>query len=168
MNPDNNLAVFHNLAADLNDRLNQISGRIRAYNEMTFLSAGLTYASDFSEASRPSLDELSGVQFEEWCCRLLENRGYEEITMTPASHDFGADILAKKDGVRYAIQCKRYKGTVGEDAIKDAHSAKDHYRCNVAAVMTSSTFTSAAKKLAATNCVVLWDRSVIEDWIETL
>ena len=59
------------------------------------------------------LDEMEGVEFEQYCAELLRNRGFIDVKLTKASGDFGVDILAEKDGVTYAIQCKRYADPVG-------------------------------------------------------
>ena len=59
------------------------------------------------------LDEMEGVEFEQYCAELLRNRGFIDVKLTQASGDFGVDILAEKDGVTYAIQCKRYADPVG-------------------------------------------------------
>ena len=50
------------------------------------------------------LDEMEGVEFEQYCAELLRNRGFIDVKLTKASGDFGVDILAEKDGVTYAIQ----------------------------------------------------------------
>ena len=56
-----------------------------------------------------SYDEMEGHEFEYFCADLLEKRGFEEVEVTKGSGDYGVDILAEKDGVTYAIQCKRYE-----------------------------------------------------------
>ena len=53
------------------------------------------------------LDEMEGVEFEQYCAELLRNRGFIDVKLTKASGDFGVDILAEKDGVTYAIQCRK-------------------------------------------------------------
>ena len=52
-------------------------------------------------------DSLPGDQFERVLEELLVQNGFTEIEYTPKSADFGADIISKKDGQRYAIQVKR-------------------------------------------------------------
>ena len=66
------------------------------------------------------LDEMEGVEFEQYCAELLRNRGFIDVKLTKASGDFGVDILAEKDGVTYAIQCKRYADPVGVKAVQEA------------------------------------------------
>ncbi len=151
------------MAANLNNRLSQINGRIELFNEMKTSKYPLGELREPS-VSRVELDSMTGVEFEEWCCWLLSNQGYVNIETTPPTGDFGADIIAEKDEIRFAIQCKRYSDPVGITAIEQAHSAKSYYNCDIAVVMASSTFTDAARALATKTRVQLWDRSVIESW----
>ena len=94
------------------------------------------------------LDEMEGVEFEQYCAELLRNRGFIDVNLTKASGDFGVDILAEKDGVTYAIQCKRYADPVG---VKAAFAGREYYDRMVGAVLTNQYFTApavaAAKKL---------------------
>ena len=62
-----------------------------------------------------TMDEMEGHEFEYFCADLLEKQGFTEVEVTRGSGDFGVDILAEKDGVTYAVQCKRYHGPVGVD-----------------------------------------------------
>ena len=92
-----------------------------------------------------------GIKYEEFCCRYLQEKGYSTRT-TVASGDQGADIIAEKDSIRIAVQCKyRTEGSVGNDAIQQANAGKQYYDCDVAMVITNVDFTpkalDAAKKL---------------------
>lgn len=106
-------------------------------------------------------DEMDGGEFERYCADLLAANDWEIVSMTSASGDYGADILAKKDGVLYAIQCKRYQKPVGVAAVQEVAAAMAHYKCRRAAVMTNSTFTRQAKALAEENAVALWDNDTL-------
>ena len=67
-------------------------------------------------------DELEGHDFEQFCAELLENKGFVDVEVTKGSGDYGIDILAEKEGVTYAIQCKRYQGPVGVEAVQQAYA----------------------------------------------
>ena len=60
-----------------------------------------------------SMDLMEGREFEQYCVDLLREHDFLEVEVTKGSGDYGVDILAQKDGVSYAIQCKRYDGPVG-------------------------------------------------------
>lgn len=109
-------------------------------------------------AASNSIDNMTGVQFEQFCCRLLEAYGFANIKQTPASGDHGVDILAWKSGKKYAIQCKRYKQNVGNKAVQEVYTGKQLYAAGEAIVLTSSYFTAQAKQEADDLGVTLWDR----------
>ena len=115
-------------------------------------------------AQLSAIDEMEGIQFEHWCADLLSRNGFSNVSVTQASNDQGADILAQKDGIKYCIQCKRYNSPLGNAPVQEIHSACSFYRCQVGAVITNCYFTSGAKKLAHETGTLLWDR----DWIKKL
>jgi restriction system protein len=98
-----------------------------------------------------------GFDFEKTFAKALENNNFCEIKVTKKSGDFGADILAEKDGIKYVIQCKYYSSPVGIDSIQQVYAAKIYYSSHVAVVATNSVFTKAAKILAEETGVILWD-----------
>ena len=101
-----------------------------------------------------------GIKYEQFCCRYLEDKGYSTKT-TVASGDQGVDIVAEKDGILYAVQCKyRESGSVGNDAVQQVAAGKNYYDCDIAIVMTNVGFSSSAVKLAEKLRVRLWDSIV--------
>ena len=64
-------------------------------------------------------DDMDGFDFEYYCADLLVADGFIDVQVTRSSGDYGVDILAEKDGVTYAIQCKRYSGLVGVKAVQE-------------------------------------------------
>lgn len=111
------------------------------------------------------IDAMStdGFQFEHYCAQLLLKNGFSKAEVTQGSGDFGVDIIAEKDGISYAIQCKCYSNPVGNKAVQEAYSGKDFYKCMVAAVLTNNTFTKAAEETAKQTRVLLWDRTYLEN-----
>ena len=108
------------------------------------------------------IDSMDGLQFEHYCSDLLREIGFSDVTLTPASGDYGVDVLAKKDGVTYGIQCKCYADKVGNHAVQEALAGSQFYHRMVAAVLTNNYFTAAAIESARKMNVLLWDR----DWIQ--
>lgn len=110
----------------------------------------------------------SGNYFERVACMLLEANGYSNVRNTRTSNDYGIDILAEKDGISYAIQCKCYSSSVGNKAVQEAYSGKGFYNCMVAVVLTNSKFTKRAIETAKATQVLLWDRSKLTEMINAL
>ncbi len=111
------------------------------------------------------MDEMEGIEFEKFCARLLQKRGFEEVQVTRSSGDFGIDILAVKEGVTYAIQCKRYTEPVGVAAIQQACAGREYYDRMVGVVMTNQYFTEPAQKAAKKLKILLWDREALEEML---
>jgi len=113
-----------------------------------------------------SLDEIKGHEFERYCAELLKKRGFEEVSVTKGSGDFGVDVLAEKDGVTYAIQCKAYTTPVGVKAVQEAYAGREYYDRMVGAVLTNQYFTKPAVEAAKKLKILLWDRGYLDSMIE--
>ena len=111
-------------------------------------------------------DTLEGHEFEYYCAELLCNKGFIEVEVTKGSGDYGADILAQKDGVTYAIQCKCHTAPIGVKAIQEAYAGRAYYDRMVGAVLTNQYFTEPAVKAAKKLKILLWDRGYLESMLE--
>lgn len=111
-------------------------------------------------------DLMEGHDFEYYCAELLKRSGFQEVEVTKGSGDYGVDILASKDGVTYAIQCKCYTAPVGVKAVQEAYAGRDYYDRMVGAVLTNQYFTQPAVEAAEKLKILLWDRSYLEDMLE--
>lgn len=107
------------------------------------------------------VDSMEGNRFENWCAGLLRHSGFVNVYVTQSSGDQGVDIVAQKNEILYAIQCKRYVGNLGNTPIQEVYAGKEMYGCHVGVVLTNSYFTEAAKELAEKTRVLLWDRDVL-------
>lgn len=116
------------------------------------------------------IDSLStsGIYFENVVCELLKANEFINVETTKASNDYGIDILAEKDGITYAIQCKCYSSSVGNKAIQEAYTGKNFYNRMIAVVATNSTFTKNAIETAKSTQVLLWDRNKLIQMISKL
>ena len=112
------------------------------------------------------VDEMEGHEFEFYCADLLRDRGFSEVEVTSGSRDFGVDILAEKDGVTYAIQCKCYTTPVGVSAVQEVYAGRDYYDCMVGVVLTNQYFTEPAVDMAKKLQILLWDRGDLESMME--
>lgn len=112
------------------------------------------------------IDLMEGREFEYYCAELLRRCGFQEVEVTRGSGDYGIDILAEKDGVTYAIQCKRYTAPVGVKAVQEAYAGRDYYDRMVGAVLTNQYFTQPAVEAAKKLKILLWDRGYLESMRE--
>lgn len=112
------------------------------------------------------IDLMEGHDFEYFCADLLRRRGFQEVEVTKGSGDYGIDILAEKEGVTYAIQCKCYAAPVGVKAVQEAYAGRDYYDRMVGAVLTNQYFTTPAVEAAKKLKILLWDRGYLESMLE--
>ena len=113
--------------------------------------------------NRPEdIDLMEGHEFEYYCAELLKKCGFLEVEVTRGSGDYGIDILAEKDGITYAIQCKCYSAPVGVKAVQEAYAGRDYYDRMVGAVLTNQYFTRPAMEAAKKLKILLWDRGYLE------
>jgi restriction system protein len=101
---------------------------------------------------------MNGLEFEYYVAELLQKNGFLKVSLTE-KYDFGIDIIAEKDGIRWGIQAKRYSGLVKANAVRQAVTGLNLYGCNRAMVITNSTYSAIAWRLATANNCVLVDRT---------
>ena len=114
------------------------------------------------------IDEMEGGEFERYLHRFLTELGYEEVTRTQESKDFGADLVFTcREGYRHVLQAKRYqpRSKIGLSAVQEIYTSMRYYEADRAIVLASSFYTSSCITLAGVNGVTLLDR---EDLIELI
>lgn len=118
-----------------------------------------------AKAELLTVDLMDGHDFENWCAEALRNSGFSSVTVTPGSGDQGVDIVAEKDGIKYAVQCKRSNSNLGNTPIQEVFTGARLYHCHVGVVITNRSFTSGAKDAATATGVLLWGRSWILQYL---
>lgn len=112
------------------------------------------------EAIAQKIDELLALdprQFEEYIGQLYKSKGFT-TEVTPYSNDKGVDIIMFKDSVKYVVQCKKYKGTVGSPDIQKFIGAMDHAQADKGIFVTTGLFSFEAEKMAKEHPIVLVNR----------
>lgn len=110
------------------------------------------------------VDTMKGKEFEEYLRVLFQHRGYQ-VSMTPTTGDYGADLILSGKNRKIIVQAKRYKKNVGLKAVQEISTAKSHYNADECWVVTNSSYTEPAKKLAQSNQVRLVDRPLLMKWM---
>ena len=106
-------------------------------------------------------DKTDGEAFEYFCADLLRANGFTNVELTKKTGDLGVDILAEKEQITYAVQCKCHASNIGNQAVRDVYSGKECYHCMIGAVMSNRFFTKAAVRLATEHNILLWDREYL-------
>ncbi len=107
------------------------------------------------------IDSADGHAFESICAGILKANKFTNVKVTKGSGDYGIDVIAEKDSIKYAIQCKHYSNNVGIAAVQQALSGCLYYGCHVPVVLTNNYFTPQAIEMAKSTNVELWDRSTL-------
>jgi restriction system protein len=110
------------------------------------------------------VDGMKGREFEEYLQVLFRERGYH-VQLTPATGDYGADLILSKKDQKIIVQAKRYKKNMGLKAVQEISTAKNHFNADECWVVTNSHYTEPARKLAASNRVRLVDRELLMKWM---
>ena len=124
----------------------------------------LTGKFGISRSSFTEIDQMTGLEFEKYLVVLLKNQGYRSVRLTE-KYDYGVDIIAMKDGIKWGIQAKRYTGLVDVDAVRQVVTALAKYNCQRSMVITNSYYTEVAKEMARCNKRILIDRDKLKHWV---
>lgn len=111
----------------------------------------------YRSSGQAAIDAMSGVEFERYVAAVLRGRGYE-VEFTKATGDFGVDLIATRDGVRTAVQCKRQARAVNGSAIQQVVGGAPVHDCTRTMVVSNHRYTRAAEHLAEVHRCVLVDR----------
>lgn len=98
---------------------------------------------------------MGGFEYEAYCARVLSRAGWKVFNKGD-SGDQGVDLIAKRGDTTVAIQCKRYRGSVGNKAVQEIFAGKTTVDPGAyAAVVSNAEYTRSAKELAAATHVYL-------------
>lgn len=117
----------------------------------------------YAKSGLRAIDRMSGTEFEEFVAAQLRSGGYS-VAPTASTGDYGVDLIAKKDGARMAVQCKRLAKAVGVAAVQQVVAGALHHGCNRTVVVTNQSFTKAARQLARTHQCRLVGRTQLQNW----
>ncbi len=113
---------------------------------------------------------MSPKAFEHALADLCRRDGCTKVTVVGGAGDLAADVLATTPaGQRILIQAKRYSpGTLvgSQDVQKVNGTYRDIHRCDLAAVVTTSTFTKPAAAFCAQVGIRMTDHRALALWAE--
>lgn len=113
--------------------------------------------------------QMSPGDFERALAVLCRRDGCSGATVKGGPGDLGADVVATSpEGRRIVIQAKRYaqgNPVSGPDVQKFAGTCRLIHSADVAAVVTTSSFTRQARELALRAGIVLVDGDALGGWV---
>lgn len=105
------------------------------------------------------------LEYETYISNCLKDLGFMART-TKSTGDQGADVLASKDGVSFAIQCKMYSKPVGNKAVQEANAGRDFYKKDYGVVVSNAGFTKSARQAAHACGIILLNDNQLDDLLE--
>ncbi|MDQ0937235.1 restriction endonuclease [Streptomyces turgidiscabies] len=115
-------------------------------------------------------DALTPEEFEETIAVLCERDGCSAVEVVGGAGDLGADVVAvTPDGRRMVVQCKRYADShrVGsQDLQRFGGTCFTVHEADVAALVTTSDFTTPAVEYADRCGIVCVDREALQAWTD--
>jgi restriction system protein len=91
-----------------------------------------------------------------------------EVINTLATRDEGIDLILSKNNRKSVVQCKRFKGMVGQSVLRDLYGAMIHNRAEDAFVITTGSFSLPAQTWAANKPIHLVDGKMLIEWLESI
>lgn len=104
------------------------------------------------------LNQMSWSQFELLVGETLRRMGYDVVQNGGGGADGGVDLLARKDGKRYIVQCKQWRTyRVGVSVVREHYGVITAEGAAGGLVVTSGRFTQEAVTFAAGKNITLVD-----------
>jgi hypothetical protein len=127
------------LSAYLDDRRAPVARRFRRVRTLTEVLA------------------LDPDEFEVWTSLLFQLMGYQ-VRNTPDVADHGIDLEVFDGEQRLGlVQCKRYRGTVGEPTVRDLYGTMMDSHAMCGWLVTTGAFSRQARDWALGKPIELWD-----------
>ena len=92
---------------------------------------------------------LNPENFEKFIAFIFQSMGYT-TQVTQYTGDYGADVIAEKEGEKLAVQVKKYKkgNDVSNDEVRKAIGSMPHFKATGAVLITTSDYTLQAREQA--------------------
>lgn len=109
----------------------------------------------------------TGEQFEVYLSNLFKKFGYK-VSHCGKTGDQGADLVLKIADFMYVVQAKYYTSKLSNTPVQEVTGALRYYNANQGVVVTNSSFTQGAIKLAKTNNIILIDGKRLKKIIDIM
>lgn len=119
-----------------------------------------------NEIINANIHTLSGTDFERLMMMYYTDQGYH-VERIGGAGDHEVDLILKgKEGYKIAVQCKRWKQSVGNDIVLRLKAGKQVHGCYDAWIVTTSNYTRAAVEAAERLNITLINGLMLEDRIK--
>lgn len=113
-----------------------------------------------------TLEGITWQQFELLVGEALRHQGFSVQETGGNGPDGGVDLVARKDGEKYLVQCKQWRSLqVGVPTVRELYGAMAAEGATGGFVITSGRFTAPAKQFASGRNLRLVDGELLNKWI---
>jgi restriction system protein len=103
------------------------------------------------------LIEMPRAEFEQLVAELYCALGHDaRRTGGPGDRDFDV-VIVTKSGQHWIVQCKQWRGAVGESVVREFHAAMAREHAAQGAIVTTARFTPKAVQWAQGKPILLYD-----------
>jgi restriction system protein len=111
----------------------------------------------FTASTLEDIRSLSPSDFEELVAETYRAQG-NTVQVVGGTGDHGIDLIVRsRRGDTYLVQCKRYRGKIGEPVVRDFYGTLRASDANGGAIITTGTITEAARLWAEGKPIHLYD-----------
>ncbi len=111
----------------------------------------------FNASTLDDLRSLSPADFEELVAETYRAQGHY-VQLVGGTGDHGIDLIVRSQrGETWLVQCKRYRGKIGEPIVRDFYGALRASDADGGAVITTGTISAAARLWAEGKPIKLYD-----------
>jgi restriction system protein len=121
------------------------------------------------QRSLEDLRRLTWQQFEVMVGEAFRRTGYGVVETGKGGADGGVDLVLKKAGQRFLVQCKHYRSTrVGVTIVREIYGVVAARRAEGAFVVTTGSFTKEATEFARSLPIELIDGARLEAMVREI
>lgn len=159
------LDTFHLLPVDVNMKLFLSVGLMLLPFEFAILLEERHKKIDANTLEE--MQALSPSQFEKLVAETYRAQGHK-VEIVGSTGDHGIDLVVNtRKGETWLVQCKKYRGKVGEPVIRDFYGAMRAANADAGAVVTTGLITAQARLWAEGKPIFLYDGDEFLDVIKT-
>jgi restriction system protein len=113
-----------------------------------------------------ALNEMSWREFEVLVGEAFRQQGYQVLETGGGGADGGMDLVLRRNGEKYLVQCKQWKAyKVGVDVVRELYGLMAAHGAAGGFVVTSGTFTEESRRFAEGRNVQLLDGARLNQMI---
>lgn len=107
------------------------------------------------------LMELTPIEFEQWVKQNVFEKDGWSVEETRVTGDGGIDLVLNRNDEHSIAQCKRFRNTVGEPALRDFYGTMMSEGVSRGYFVTTGLFSLSAQKFAQDKPIVMVDRRLL-------